>query len=444
MKIIKTLIACLIVTTPIAPLKAEDLITIYQQAMEADPQLKSAEAKIEIGSAQKGQALGEMLPQVTATGNWSSNQQRIDGGVSAKNSNYQGTRYYVSLNQTLIDFAKFWNWRRASKVEDQYTTEGIEAQHELIYKVVDRYFSELEEEDNLDFIRTEKQVTEKQLEQIKKQYAKQLRKITDVYEVEARLDQLVAEEILADSKRITAQQALKELTGVIPSNLNKLSSAIEYKELEGDLKEWIEIAKSQNPAIAAQNSAIDAAENNVAAQKSKYLPVVDLQLNYYDTNTGYQSSNLGAGTQTQVAAINVNVPIFSGGITTHQMFEAQQRLQISKNENEAALRALTKETSDSFLGSNASARLIKASQKALESATKSREASEKGFQYGVVTISDVLKAQQDEYQAKQELSKAKYAYIKNRIRFMRAIGSVSEDNIREVNNWLKYESVSVN
>lgn len=62
--------------------------------------------------------------------------------------------------------------------------------------------------------------------------------------------------------------------------------------MQGDLKEWIEVAKSENPTLAAQLSAIAAAGNDVAAQKAKYLPVVDVQLNYNSTNTGYLSSNL--------------------------------------------------------------------------------------------------------------------------------------------------------
>ena len=103
-------------------------------------------------------------------------------------------------------------------------------------------------------------------------------------------------------------------------------------------------------------------------QKSKYLPVVDLQLNYYDTNTGYQSIQYAQPYQTEVAALNVTVPIFTGGTTTHRMYEAQSRLEMSKEENEAKMRALVKETSDAFSASNANARRIKASETALTSA----------------------------------------------------------------------------
>ncbi|WP_333873890.1 TolC family outer membrane protein [Methylobacter sp.] len=420
---------------------AEDLLTVYRQALEADPQLKNAEVKAEIGSAQKGQALGQMLPQIIASGNWSKNRyastaKTLAGGSVDYAQHYPGTRYSVSLSQTLIDFGKFWEWRRAAKVEDQYAAEAIEANNQLMFNVVDRYFSVLEAEDELNFTKMEKQSTQKQLEQIQKRYAKQLLKVTDLYAMEARLDQIIAAEILAESKRVTAQESLRELTGATPATLNKLRESVDYQEIEGDLQQWVEMAQSQNPGISAKQLAIEAAENNVATQKSKHLPVAELQLNYYDTNTGYQSAQ-AAPYQVDVAAINVNVPLFSGGTTTHQVYEAQHRLQLSKNDNEALMRAITKETSDAFLSTNANARRIKAAQKALESTSKSREAMERGYHYGVVTISDVIKAEQEEFSAKNDFAQAKYDYIKNRIRFMHAIGSISEENLQEVNGWLE-------
>ncbi len=416
---------------------SEDLLGIYQQALQADPELQSAKTRVDIGSAQKGQALGQMLPQINGSANWSANKQTISGRTQDPVSNFHGTRYSVSLNQTLVDFAKFWEWRRASKVEDQYTAEAIEAHNQLMFNVVERYFNVLEARDQLNFANMEKIAAQKQLEQVQKQYAKQIVKITDLYAAEARLDQIISEQILAESLLVTAQENLRELTGVSPAELNKLREVVDYQEIQGDLQQWVEMAQSQNPAISAKQIAIEAAENNVTAQQSKYLPVADLQLTYYNTNTGFQSANLGSTVETEVAAINVSVPLFSGGTTTHRMFEAKHRLKLSKNDNEAAIRAITKETSDAFLTANANARRIKAAQKALDSASKSREAMERGYHYGVVTISDVIKAQGDEFSAKNDFAQAKYDYIKNRIRFMHAIGSIAEENLQEINDWLE-------
>ncbi len=441
MKKLKLLLACLFLAQ-VGTARAEDLLSIYQLALDADPQLQSAALKVEIGAAQKGQALGQMLPQISANTNWSKNSQTSGTPNTVCRtppctSNYTGTRYTVSLTQSVLDFAKFWDWRRAQEIENQYASENIEAQHTLMFNVVKKYFDVLEAEDQLYYLQAEKDSTRKQLEQVQKLYAKQLVLITDLYEVEARLDQITATEIEAETVLVTARESLKELTNTEPVALYKLRDEIDYKKLDGALADWIEVAKSENPTLAAQLSAIAAAGDNVAVQKSRYLPVVDMQLNYNATNTGYQSINLGSNYETQVAAINVSIPLFTGGTTTNRLFEAQHKLSMSKYENEAKIRALIKETSDSFLSSNASVRRISATRKALDSAIKSRESMESGFSYGVQTISDVLNAQKGEFKAKRDLSQAKYGYIKNKMRFLTATGLISDENMHEVNNWLQ-------
>ena len=438
---LRQLVACMILAQ--APnAYSEDLMTIYHQALEADPESRAAAISMEITKEQTGAALSEMLPQISGSANWSGNDN-TNPAAKPENTTYMGTRYFVSLNQTLFDFAKFWNWQRANTVEEQYSAENIEAQHALIHKVVEKYFGVLEAEDQLYFYQTEKNAMAKRLEQTQKQFAKQLVKITDVYEVEARLDQLKASEIEAETIVVTAKETLKELTNTPFSDLYKLRDNVDYKPLDGQLEQWIEVAKSENPSLAAQIKAIEAAHDGVTVQKSKFMPVVDLQLNYYDTNTGYQSSKItnNGSVSTQVAAINVSVPIFDGGVSIHRLFESEHRLELAKNENEAKVRALIKETSDSFLSSNASVRRIEASRKAVASAAKSREANESGFKFGVKTVTDILNAQQEEFKAKRELSQSKYAYIKHRARFMRSVGMITEQNIEEVNNWLQPKSL---
>jgi outer membrane protein len=418
------------------PVAAEGLLQVYQQALQADPKLRTAEYTLEMVSAQSGQALGQLLPQVNGTVNFSKNNQSNVGGDTRS---YDGARYYVSLTQSLLDFSKFWDWKRSQKVEDQYSAELEAAKHQLLLSVAERYFAVLDADEALTLAKLEKQTTETQLNQTKQQFAKQLIKITDLYEVEARLDQIQADEIEAASRLKIAQQALRELTNASSPPLEKLREDISYNELEGNLDDWIEVAKSQNPSMSAQLSAIDAADDNVVTQKTRYLPVVDLQLNYYDTDTGFQSVQTNH-TQTQVAAINVNVPIFTGGTTTNKVAEANARLKIAKEQHESLFRELMREVSDAFTSSNANAMRVKASQKALSSAITSRESMKTGLEYGVQSIADLMRAQQLEFKAKRELAKSRYQYISNRFKFLKLSGAISEANIIEVDDWLVNKS----
>lgn len=415
------------------PTTADDLLSVYRQALEADPATRSAETKIKIGEAQRKQAFGQILPQVTATANWSTNSQQAGNFPT---NNYTGTRYFISLNQTVIDLAKYWAWHKSKEVENQYSLENQLAEQNLLYEVTDKYFSVLEAEDELELYRIEAEITQKEVEQIQHQFEKQLVKVTDLYAIQARLDQVNAAAVEAEAKMATAKQTLRELTDAEPVDLAKLKDNIEYQELTGRLDDWLEVARSENPAVVAQGYALAAAGDEVEQQQSGHYPVVELQLNYYNTDTGFQSTRTNL-TETQVAAININTPIFSGGTQHQRVQEAKHRLTLNKLESETKLRELNRVTSDAFLNTNASVRRIKANGKALESSAKSREAIVTGYYYGVQTLNDVLKAQDEEFRALQELSKAKYAYVKNRMRFLQAIGSISEDNLREVNAWLQ-------
>mgnify|MGYP001227068663 CR=1 FL=1 len=175
---------------------ADDLLSIYHQAMQADPTTQSAQVKAKIGEAQKEQAKGQMLPQITGSANWSTNYQSFG---NTPTNNYGGTRYYISLNQTLIDFAKFWNWRKAKATESQYEREAAQAEQNLLFEVTDKYFSVLEAEDELALYQTEAGITEKEAQQIQQQYDKQMVKVTDLYAIQAKLDQINAAAVEAEA-----------------------------------------------------------------------------------------------------------------------------------------------------------------------------------------------------------------------------------------------------
>ncbi len=412
---------------------AEDLLTIYQQALQADPRIHSSALELQISESREWQTIGEMLPQVTGSANWSANNQRVDGNGT---SNFHGTRYTLSLSQSLFDFGKFWSWRRSQKVIGQATAEHKEILNSLMFDVVERYFSVLEAVDQLKLVHQNKEMTQKQLEQVKKRYAKQLLKVTDVYEIEARLDALVADKIEAENILAVAKENLTELTNKAPKALQVLGGQFDFKPIGGEIKDWVAVAKAQNPTIAAQLSSIDVASDDVVVQKSAHLPIIEFQLRYTLADTGFDSATRPE-TETQVAAININVPLFSSGVVYHRVNEAQHKLTITKHDYEIKTRAVIKETKDAFLTTNSNYRRIQAIEKSLKSAVKSREAIVKGFSYGMETIMDVLDAGQHEYRIRRDLSQAKYNYIVNKLRFFYITGMINEGNLKEVNDWLQ-------
>ncbi len=414
---------------------AENLLDIYQQAKQADPKLLSAQFREKVGEAQEGQALGALLPQVSATGSISQNRFRVDRNGSDAN-HFKGERYNISLTQPLLDATKFWDYQKQKDVTQQYKYEGLSAGQVLILDVVDRYFNVLEESDNLNLVQQEEQARAKQLKQVQDQFKKSVVKITDVLDVEADLDAIRAYKIETETRYILAKESLFELTGQAVQELKPLKASIDYQPIEGKLEDWIEQAKNDNPIINSKEKSLDAAHDHAWAQKARHLPVVDLRLSYNITDTGFQGGQTPKS-ETGSVSLNMNLPIFSGGSTYQRANEATYNMEIARQEHIAALRSVIKETRDSYLSTHANIRKIESSLVALKSAEKSEEAMQKGFRFGIQTISDVLEAQTRVYKAKKDLLTAKYNYIKNKIRFRQAVGTLNDNILKEVNSLLE-------
>lgn len=416
---------------------SSDLITIYQQAADNDPTVRSARFKSKLGEAQAASAGGQLLPQITATANLSLNDRYTTG---AGMDGYKGEQYNFNVNQSLIDVPKYLNWRRTQKVFSQYNLEEALAEQSLMLDVVEKYFGVLNTQDSVFLNKQEIISTRQQLAQLKKQFEKRIVRITDVMGIEAKLSSLEADLIDAEMNHVIAKDELKQLTGQAV-NLNKhLREDIIFKPIEGAIELWVEAAKIQSRMIQVKSQQVEAAHLYVDEKKSKHLPVVDMKWSYVKSNTGFQSSQQ-PNTETQVAAINITMPLFNGGSTMSGVDEATQQLEISKQESIATTREVLRETKAAFLKTNASVGRIAATQKSLNAALKAKNAMEKGFKYGVQTITDVLLAQAHVYKARKDLLEAKYSYINHKIKFLFMVGLVAEDHLNEVNGWLETNQV---
>ena len=418
---------------PLSIVQAEELITLYRQAQLTDPTIKTAQLEIDVSKTQYWQAAGTLLPQISASANLSLNQQRR---VQAKTDNaFKGERYTVNFTQTIIDAPKVLNLMRSDKVIDQFKQSSVETEQLLMQDIVERYLTALSAQDDLRLTEYEITYTEKQLLQLRRLFEAQQIKITDVYEVEATLDTLKADHVDAQTKLEIAKQNLSELTGQKVMTLARLRDEVIFLELSGSLEQRIIQARTLNAALRAQEIALEASDYEVNMEHSRHLPVVDLQLNYYRSNTGFENSQ-SSTTETHVAAININVPLFSGGTTMARANEASKNREINRQKKIAILRGLEKETREAFLSTNASVKRIEAATKAVESSIKLFEAMQKGFKYGVQTMNDVLAAQHREFQARKELLSVRYNYINHWIRLQKVTGAINLSSLETINQWL--------
>jgi outer membrane protein len=412
---------------------AVDLSVLHKETMKSSPNIAAAASQVEASKARARQTLGDLLPQVSFTA--AGNRTHYESGSTS--DYYNGERYQLTLTQDVFNKPKFDN----KMIYDSRVEEAEETYLALVSTVsvdlLNRYVSVLSAEDVLTQILSEKKLTTSQLKSQKSMYQRQLALLTDVLDIEARLDRLVAEEVSAKNMVAVTRSSLGELVGYdVEDTLSGFNKTLKYVDIKDrNKKYWVEEGLAFNHELKALKQQIKAAKKEVAKAKGGHLPTVFLQLNANKSNIGYENAS-SSQSKSYVASLNLNVPLYSGGKTNAKQREMQAELKRTNAVYEEKKRLITKNIKEAYLNVSANVASISASVKAISSAKKSYDAMEKGFKFGTSTSIDVLDAKKDVLIQQIEFRKKQYDYAVNWLNLLNLSGQFNEASIYQVNSWL--------
>lgn len=417
---------------------ATDLLQLYREARLEDPRVLAAHARAQSGRERQREALGELLPQVSASTVFS----RATRDDDADRSSYDTERYSLTLSQHLYNKAAWESYQKFKSLARQGDSEAEEAQAEAAIDLAQRYFVALASDDELELVMAERRATQKNLDRINALYERQMAVVTDVLDLRARVDSLAADEVEARNQVRLSREELAEVIGrPVQERLSRIREDIELQAPRETLEVWIERAIAANPGLKAKEDALAAADAAIREGKGGHYPSLSLNLSALRSDAGYDNS-LTSRYDNYTAGIAVQVPIYSGGSTSARVRALHSDRTSAEQELEAMRRQLLKETTSAYLTTQSSVDRIRATRNALESARKSTEAAEKGLRFGVVNAVDVLTNVQNEYKARRDLLKAQYDFITNLLVLNRWAGKLSGQTIESVNVWLARSNAS--
>lgn len=416
---------------------ATDLVQIFDQARQADPQFKAAEAARQAAMEAKPQAKSLVLPSVDLSGSYTRDRSDITKTTIGAPSTLTFTNkvYSLNLNQVLYNRDYFTQLRQADAQVAQAESQFQSARQDLILRVSQRYFAVLAAQDNLDFAQAEKTAIAQQLNQAQQRFKVGLTAITDVREAQARYDQSVAQEIAAENQLAVSQESLRELTGQAYNSLATLTDRMPLITPQpNSVSDWVHKALSDNFSLISSMRGVDIARDSVERSRSGHYPTLNLVASHSYSDTG----GLFSRTSTDDSiGVQLNVPIYQGGGISSRVRQATYLYQQAQDEMERTRRATERETRSAFLNVLSGISEVNARQQALKSSETALEATQAGYKVGTRTAVDVLNAQQDLYRARRDYAQARYNYILNTLSLKQAAGSLSEADLRSINSWLK-------
>ena len=407
----------------------------FSAAIEYSPELQIASENLNISSARKKAATGQLLPQLSAGANVSDNNlEQLNTSQS-----FLGERYYLALTQTLFNWQQFAARKQANALEDASEEEYYYQLALLLTDVADRYFNVLQVRDTLESIDSEIDALRNQLDQVQNLFDRQLAQVTDLYQVQASLAAAEAQQLQLRADLALSRESLRSISGLEVGPLLKLREEVEIAPLEFDQTYYVQQARKRNNRVLAGEYALEAAREGVSERRGAYMPQISLIAQRQDSNVGFENLRINRTNNTYIG-LNVVVPIYAGGINKAGVSEAISRRKIAEYELRASQLQARELVRSAFLQVEASDAQTDAASILVESTSLSAEAMQQGFALGTVTSVDVLNALRDQFQAERDLQSVRYDHIRYLLLLKRETGTLDAEDMLEVGSWLEPRS----
>ncbi len=445
-----TIVGLLIQCVWINPLHAVDLMDVYYQALDSDPQFKQAYSQFLAQNEALPQAWAHLLPQLTLSALAGRYGQRVDTGIFKVAASYNGTTLQAVATQNIFNY-QAWSQVQLAKasVRAALATFNNEAQ-QLMLRTTSAYLTLLLAQDTLHFAQAKKAANLKQLEQAQARFKVGLDAITAVYEAQAAYDQSTADVIASNNKVLNEAQNLSKITNHLYDHIATLRRheipliAPEPNRID----DWVSTGLKQNFNLFVAKYNLESARENIKVQTAGNWPVFSIKGGSIDTRyndvpaqsniTGNFASQLFIPRERLINTIELgmNFPIFQGGLVASQTRQAKYQFQASSEQLEKTYRDVIANSHIAFNTVNDGISKVKADRQTILSQQSSLDSVYAQYKVGTRTMTDVVNAQRNLFEAQEQLASDQYAFINAILNLKYLAGTLNVDDLAQINAWL--------
>lgn len=436
------------------PLRADDLIQAYQQALLSDPTFKKAEAdwmatRENYPLARSGNGIpgSGVLPFVGITGNVARTFQKQSSAGFSSSGYFNGNAYLLQLTQPIFNYA---SWKSISGARFQVRAAAatyLAAAQDLMFRVSQAYFNVLMAYDQLQYTLSSEKSYLHQLITVRQKFQVGLIAITGVYDAQASYDQSVAQEIQDRNSLQDQLENLRAITGrsyqVMSGLRNQIPLVIPRPR---HMESWVAIADQQNYKIKSDLYTLLSAREYIKQMRGGAYPTVSANVQGGATTYGTIpvvgqtvsiNGNLSSITVSTVqTSLNLNFPVYQGGYVTHSTKQAEYKYLSASDQLEFTHRDVVRQTRESFLGVQSGISKIQADRQTIISSANKLEATQAGYDVGTRTMVDVLQAVSQLYQSQEQWANDRYNYVLNIVSLKQQSGTLSPNDLAQINTWL--------
>jgi outer membrane protein len=416
------------------PVRAENLLELYESARTYDATWQSAKAQYDANLFRAEQARAGILPSANLGGgvtrsNFESTAPVVDRGITSQTAT-------LSAAQPLYRPANYATYLQGRRQAELAQAQLAAASQDLIIRVSQAYFDVLAAQDTLAFVQAQKTAVNEQLASAKRNFEVGTSTITDTREAQARFDLVTAQEIAAENDLRVKKLALDSLVGKSDVKPNPLILPVNAPAPQpGDVNAWVQQGEENSPSIQQARTAIEIAQLETEKARAGHKPTVDLTASYNVNRNPSGTVTFPSATRNNTGSVGVsfNLPLFAGFATQNRIRETLSLEEKAQADLEATRRAVAQAVRSAYFGVVSGQGQVKALEAAEASSQSALEANRLGYQVGVRINIDVLNSQSQLFQTKRDLAQARYNVLLGNLRLRQANGTLTPEDLVRLN-----------
>lgn len=393
-------------------------------AYDNSHRIKAQEAEVKSANENAPQALSEWLP--TIQGNYSKGKKKIE--FSSTESDGDTESKSISLNQPLFNGGGSVARMRQADMRILAAQERLNAvEQEVLLEAAIAYLDVVRDVELVEISRTNVQVLEKHLSATSERFRLGEITKTDVSQSKARLALAQAELAAAEGQLASSRAAFYRTVGREPDASGLPEQELSLPPL--NLPALLEKAQQQHPTILAAEYDMLDAEREISIQKAELLPDVSFNAVHSEEESVFAFSSGATESVNQTYTVDVSVPFYRGGAQYSRVRQATHSQQVLAENYRQQQEVVRENVVRSFHELQAARASIVSTQLAVEAAEVALDGVRKEANVGARTTLDVLDAEQEYYQAQQELVSDQRDAIVGAYQLLSSIGELDSKRL---------------
>lgn len=418
-----------------APLAAQTLPELWKLVTTSEPAILAAQAQAQATAERENQTFSQFLPQVNVTANTTNNNRRYETTGAFPNisqDRYNSNGSQINITQSLWKRANHVAHSQAQAATEQSRLQLLATQQDLLSKLVSYWAEVAFAKDALQTSIAMEVVAMQQLNSYERGFSLGLYAVNQRDEARAKQQRARSERYAAEAELFSRHTILEQLVGKLPSlgttatkfGLNK----IPFETLK-PLDAFTGSINTTNPNVKAAVQALIVANEEVRKQQAQHGATLDLVAGIgrnSQLSTGAIPSQSGFKSRLDTVALQLNLPIYSGGSQNSKVREAVALAAKAEYELDSAKRNAVSQASQAWVQLRTAQAKFEAAEQSLIAGESAERVAILGQKIGTKTPMDESQAKQQIETARRDSRRAYYDYLIGMAKLLAASGSIEE------------------